>query len=100
MSFAVVVRAAGALVMLKQDLAAGGIEPRWEGADTGIIAGHALAGAAIAGIIAAALGGDDRTALYAAVAGAAAGAAVGMHSVYEARLIGTAHLRVLSIEPT
>lgn len=95
-SFAVIVRAAGAFNALTRELGAAGVDLRWEGVDTGRVLEHALWGAAIGGIIGA-VSGDGKTALYAAGAGAAVGAAVGAQRVYSARLLGTEHLRVLSV---
>jgi hypothetical protein len=98
-SFVVIARTAAAFQALQQDLAARGIKLRWEGDGTRTVIKHALVGAGIC-LFLAALSKDGETALYAAVGGAALGAAVGVHRVYNARLLGTAHLRVLTIEST
>ncbi|MDC0681553.1 hypothetical protein [Sorangium atrum] len=97
-SFVVIARAASAFQALQQDLAARGIDLRWDGEATRTVVEHAVVGAGI-GLLLGALSGDGRTAFYAAAGGAAIGAATGVHRVYNARLIGTTHLRVLTIEP-
>jgi hypothetical protein len=96
-SFAVLTRVASGFLALKRDLAAEGIELRWENEHTEVVLGYALCGAAIAGLFGA-LSGDEKAALFAAGAGAAIGAVVGAHRVYKACLLGSAHLRVLAVE--
>ncbi|MGK3982336.1 hypothetical protein WME99_04830 [Sorangium sp. So ce136] len=97
-SFMVIARTASALQALQQDLAARGIDLRWDGEVTRTVVEHTLLGAGI-GLLLGALSGDGKTAVYAAAGGAAIGAAAGIHRVYNARLIGTTHLRVLALEP-
>jgi hypothetical protein len=97
-SFVVTARAAGAFQALQRDLAARGVELRWDDNATQKVIEHALWGAGI-GLLLGALSGDEKTALYAAAGGAAIGAALGVHRVYKAHLLGTTDVCVLTIEP-
>ncbi|WP_437299420.1 hypothetical protein [Sorangium sp. So ce426] len=97
-SFIVIARASSALQALQQDLAARGIDLHWDGEATRTVIQHTLVGASV-GLLLGALTGDGKAALYIAAGGAAIGAAAGVHRVYNARLIGTTHLRVPTIEP-
>lgn len=97
-SFLVTAKTAGAFLALQRDLAARGVELRWDGKATQKVIDHSLLGAGL-GLLLGALSGDGKTALYAAVGGAAIGAAVGVHRVYKAHLLGTADLSVITIEP-
>ncbi len=97
-SFVVSLKIGGALQDLTREMAAAGIELRWQGTDTEVVILSALLGAAVGGVIGA-LSGDLKTALIVAGAGAVIGTAVGLHRVYKTRLIGTAQLRVLAVEP-
>ena len=97
-SFLIIVKTAVDLQSLQQELAAHGVELRWEGQTAETVIGHSLLGAAVGGLLGA-LSGDGRTALYTALAGAAVGGAVGVHRTYRARLLGLADLRVLTVEP-
>ncbi len=98
-SIAVIVNTAGSLQNLQRELGAAGIDVRWNAKDTSKLLGHVVTGALIVGGIAAAFTGDFKTALYAAGAGGAAGAAIAVHRAYEARLIGASRVRVLAIAP-
>jgi len=90
--------AVGAFKALALDLKANGVELRWGRKDSGKVAGHAIAGAAIGGLLGS-LTGDAKSALFVAGAGAAIGIAIGVHRAYEAHLLGTSRQRVLAISP-
>lgn len=97
-SFALIVNDVQNIKQLHNELAARGVELRWTRGDTDTVVGHALAGAAIAGLLGA-LSGDTKTALLLAAAGAAVGAAVGVHRVYNACLLDHRTFRTLVVEP-
>ncbi len=99
-SFGVIVRTVSALQALQRELAEVGVTLRWRSEDSRSVGEHAVMGALIVGGITALITGDAKTALYAAGAGAAAGAAIGVHRVYQAQLLGTAELRILTVTST
>ncbi len=97
-SVLVAVNAAWSFHALEQELTNAGVQMRWNGDDTGRVLRHVAAGALIGGAIGM-LSGDGKTALLAAGAGGAVGAAIAVCRTYNARILGTANLRVLAVEP-
>lgn len=96
-SVLVVGATAAALATLRRDMAAQGIDLRLDAVAT--VAGHALIGAGV-GLLIGALSGDQETMLYAAGAGAATGAAIGMRRVYNAKLTEARGMQLLTATPS
>lgn len=84
---------------LKEELAGRGVVLRWRAEDTVSVIAHATGGALLAGGLAALLSEDSKTAWLAAAGGAVLGAAIATRKVYRAALLGTASLRVLTLDP-
>lgn len=84
---------------LADELAAIGIRLDWTGSEVASVAGPALGGALVAGVLTALVTRDAKSAAMAAMAGGAAGAAYGLVGVYRSRLLGTQRLQVLTLEP-
>lgn len=99
MSFLLAAATIKKILLFKRELAVQGITLRWNSNDTQLIAKPMVQGALL-GALLGALSGDPKTTLYAACAGAAVGSAVGVHRLYNAQLLGSGHIRVLSIEST
>lgn len=98
-SFAVAWATARDWKALSDELSAAGVQLRWSPADTSAVVDGAIMGALAGGLLVGVLTRDMRSALFAAGAGLALGAAVGARKVYRARLLGSRELRVLTIEP-
>jgi hypothetical protein len=99
MSCVVIIRDLVMLDRLRDELRAQGVVLQWSGDDTATVVKNALGVGAAAGLIAGLLTGDLKTALWCAAGGLATGAAVGVHRVYRAHLLGEGQHQVLVIEP-
>lgn len=97
-SFLVVVRSVGEWRAWQRELAAGGVELRWNNDATRTVVNNAALGLSI-GFLVGLLTADLKSAAYIAGAGAAIGAAVGARSVYRASVLGTGPVRVLTVQP-
>jgi hypothetical protein len=86
------------IVELTQALSAEGIQLQWQWQDTRDALRTALKGAALAGGITALVTKDADAAMWAALAGGLAGAAISIRRSYRAALHGTEQLRVLALE--
>ena len=99
-SAVVLVRDALGLSALKRESTAVGIELRWSPEDSAKVTKFALGGALLAGGITGLATKDLRSALFAAIGGGLAGAAVGVSRVYGAHLAGGGIQRVLAFAET
>ncbi|MCK6517359.1 TIR domain-containing protein [Myxococcota bacterium] len=86
------------LKALEADLAASQVKLAWTKAETVQVVEPAMGGAVIGGLLAAIFTGDTKSVTMGVLAGASMGAAYGLTKVYQARLLGTQHLRVLTLE--